>query len=225
MGAPAAAPAASSSDVDRPTKNSVPELHETPHIISSGRLSGSPEESNTKTQKPHDAIFTYRRELNTSLWKIWMATILFLQIKANGIWRVRNNATANHEYGPHPPAQFLTTNLHVAEFPQTWILLIHLQSLFPNCPWCPGSYRLHFHLRPDDHLLQLPPRFSLRTLLPSWLQHSNRDKVQIGTALIPEKPSSIASSRSSLATLPPKSDVIPTSSSVVIIILNIEWRG
>ena len=57
MGAPVEAPTASSSDVEHPTTNSTPELYGTPRTITSGRLAGSPEESNTKTQKPHDAIF------------------------------------------------------------------------------------------------------------------------------------------------------------------------
>ena len=83
MGAPVEEPTASSSDVEHPITNSVPELYGTPRTISSERLTGSPEESNTKTQKPHDAIFMYRRALITSLWKIWMANILFLQTKTN----------------------------------------------------------------------------------------------------------------------------------------------
>ena len=45
---------------------------------------GSPEESNTQTQKPHDAIFMIRRALETSLWKIWMPIILFPIAKTNG---------------------------------------------------------------------------------------------------------------------------------------------
>ena len=52
MGAPVEAPKASSSDAERPTTNSIPELHSTPHTISSGQLTGSPEEGNTKTQSP-----------------------------------------------------------------------------------------------------------------------------------------------------------------------------
>ena len=57
MGATVATPTDSSWDVEHPTIKSVPELYGTPHAISSGRLTGSPEESNTKTQNPHDAIF------------------------------------------------------------------------------------------------------------------------------------------------------------------------
>ena len=52
MGAPVEAPKASSLDAERPTTNSVPELHGTPHTISSGQITGSPEEWNTKTQSP-----------------------------------------------------------------------------------------------------------------------------------------------------------------------------
>ena len=52
MGEPDEAPEASSSDAERPTTNSVPELHGTLHNISSGRLAGSAEESNTETQSP-----------------------------------------------------------------------------------------------------------------------------------------------------------------------------
>ena len=85
MGAPVEAPKASSSDAERPTTNSVPELHGTPHTISLGRLAGSPEESNTKTQKPDDAIFIEKRALSTSLWRIRRVTILLLKRKAKGI--------------------------------------------------------------------------------------------------------------------------------------------
>ena len=84
MAAPVEAPTASLSDVECPTASSVPELHGTPHTISSGQLAGSPEETNTKPQKPHGAVFIYRRALDTSLWKICVATLLFLQIKAKG---------------------------------------------------------------------------------------------------------------------------------------------
>ena len=83
--APVEAPTASFLDVEGPTRNSVPELYGTQRTFFSGRLTGSPEESNTKTQKPHDAIFMYRRALSTSLCEIWMATILFLQTEANEI--------------------------------------------------------------------------------------------------------------------------------------------
>ena len=85
MAAPVEVPTTSSSDAERPTKISVPELYGTPHNISSGRFTGSPVESNTESKKPHDAIFMCRRALRTSLWRIWMATKLLLQIKANGI--------------------------------------------------------------------------------------------------------------------------------------------
>ena len=85
MGLPVAAPTASSLDEERPTTYSVPELNGTPHTIYSERLAGSQEETNTKTELPQDAIFTYRLELNTSLSKIWIATIKMQQIKANAI--------------------------------------------------------------------------------------------------------------------------------------------
>ena len=48
---------------------------------SPGWAAGSPAESNTKTQYLHDAIFLFECALWTSLWKIWMATILFLRKK------------------------------------------------------------------------------------------------------------------------------------------------
>ena len=83
MGSAVGAPTASFSNVERPTTNSVPELYETLRTISSGQSTGSPEESNSKTQKPHDGIFMNWRTLSTSLWKIWMATTLILQTKAN----------------------------------------------------------------------------------------------------------------------------------------------
>ena len=82
MGAPGLAPKTSSSDIARPTRNPVPEPHGQSRIISSGQTAGSPEESNTKTQQPHDAIFMYKRALQSSLWKIMITTILFLQIKS-----------------------------------------------------------------------------------------------------------------------------------------------
>ena len=44
----------------------------------SGKDAGSPEESNFETQKPNDAFFMCRLELQTSLWKKRMATITFL---------------------------------------------------------------------------------------------------------------------------------------------------
>ena len=34
-----------------------------------------------KHTKPHDATFMFRRALNTSLWEIWMATVLSLTEK------------------------------------------------------------------------------------------------------------------------------------------------
>ena len=180
MGAPVAAPTASSLDVERPTTTSIPELHGTPHtIISSGWLAGCPEESYTKAQKPHDAtfIFMYTRALITSLWKTWKATKFFPQIKAAEIWRMRTNTMANQEYRPHLPEQFPRINLHVAECPQKWIFLIHLQSLFPSCPWCPPSYLLRLLLRSNHILLQLPPMLSSRTPLPPWRPQSNRGQV------------------------------------------------
>ena len=84
MGATVEAPKASSSDAERPTTNTVPVLHGTPLTISAGRLAGSPEESNLNT-KPHDSTFMKKRALITSLWRIWMATILLLKRKAKGI--------------------------------------------------------------------------------------------------------------------------------------------
>ena len=52
MGALVEALTASSSDANRPTTNSLPELHGTPHTVSSGQLTSSPEKSHTKTQSP-----------------------------------------------------------------------------------------------------------------------------------------------------------------------------
>ena len=90
---------------------------------------------------------------------------------------MRTNRTANQEYRPHPPAQFLTTNLHVAGCLQIWILLIHLQPLFPNCRSCPWSYLLWLLLQSDHHLLQFPPTLSSRTPFPF------DDHIQIGNKL------------------------------------------
>ena len=68
----------SSQDVTRPTSNSFPEPPGTKTTASPGWAAGSPQEPNTKTQKLNDAIFLYRRALDTSLWKLWMATVIFL---------------------------------------------------------------------------------------------------------------------------------------------------
>ena len=179
MGAPVEAPTASFLDVERLATNLVPELHGTTHTICSGRLAGSPDESNNGTQKPRVAIFMYRRALNTSWWKMWIATIIFLQMKTNGKWRMKTTTMAKQEYRPHLLAQFLTVNLHVAECPQMWILLIHLQSPFPKCPWCPRRSLLHLLLHPDHHLFQLPPMLSSRILFPDDHNQSG-DKWQLG---------------------------------------------
>ena len=73
MGACTLAPTPSSHDV-RPTSNSVPEQPGAQESLNSGWPAGSPDESNTKTQQPHDAFFM---SFITSLWKIWVAIILF----------------------------------------------------------------------------------------------------------------------------------------------------
>ena len=70
------APRPSSHDV-RPTSNSIPEQPGAKESLKSGWPAGSPDESNTKTKQPHDAFFMKRRALFTSLWKIWVATIMF----------------------------------------------------------------------------------------------------------------------------------------------------
>ena len=75
---------APSEDVVRPTSNSVPEPPGTQESPTPGRAAGSPDESNTKTQKPHDAFFMDRRALETGLWKTRTATILFPQKKLMG---------------------------------------------------------------------------------------------------------------------------------------------
>ena len=75
MGACTVTPAPSSHDLMRPTSNSVPEQPVAQESLISGWTAGSPDESNTKTQQPHDAFFMNRREPITSLWKIWVATI------------------------------------------------------------------------------------------------------------------------------------------------------
>ena len=83
----------SSLNVARPITNPLPKPPGTSRSVSSGRTLGSSEESNNETQQPHDAldaIIMYTRALQTSLWKIWLATILFPQLKANGNeeWRL-----------------------------------------------------------------------------------------------------------------------------------------
>ena len=93
---------------------------------------------------------------------------------------------------------------------------------FHSCPWCPRNYLRRLLLRLDHHLLNLL-QCSPHALfsLPDdniWIG----DKVETGDRTTP---SSVASSRSPLATLPPKGDVITTSSSVELNFLNIQWRG
>ena len=112
--------------------------------------------------------------LNTSLWRIWLATILLLKRKTKGIWRMRTNTLANQEYRQHPPVQSLTVYLHVEECLQTWILQIHLPSFFPNRPRYPENYLLHWLLQFDYHLLRLPPTLYSRTFLPPWRPHPSR---------------------------------------------------
>ena len=56
-----------------------------------GKAAGSPDESNTKSQKPHDAFFMNKRALETGLWKKWLATILILQRKTNEKRRRKTN--------------------------------------------------------------------------------------------------------------------------------------
>ena len=80
MGACTAAPRPSSHHV-RPTSNSVPEQPGAKESLKSGWPAGSPDESNTKTQQPHDAFFMKRRALFTSLWKVWVATIWIQETK------------------------------------------------------------------------------------------------------------------------------------------------
>ena len=81
MGAFTVAPRPSSTDV-RPTSNSVPEKTRAQKPLNSGWPAGSPDESNTETNQPHDAFFMKRRALFTSLWKIWVATIWIQQTKS-----------------------------------------------------------------------------------------------------------------------------------------------
>ena len=70
MGACTVAPTPSSHDVMHPTLNSVPEQPGAQESLKFGCTAGSPDESNTKTQQPHDAFSMKRRALNTSLGKI-----------------------------------------------------------------------------------------------------------------------------------------------------------
>ena len=66
MGAFTVAPMPSSHDVVRPTSNSVLEQPGTKESLMSGGTAGSPDESNAKTQRPHDAFIVNRLALNTS---------------------------------------------------------------------------------------------------------------------------------------------------------------
>ena len=61
MGACTVAPTPSLHDMMRPTSNSVPEQPGSHESLNSGWLEGSPDESKTKTQQPHDAFFMNRR--------------------------------------------------------------------------------------------------------------------------------------------------------------------
>ena len=68
-------------DVVRPILDSVPESLGIPELSIPGRAAGSPEKSNTETQLTRDAFFIRRRALETSAWKILIATLFFLQKK------------------------------------------------------------------------------------------------------------------------------------------------
>ena len=216
---------ACSSEVEHPTTNSVPELHGTTLTIFSGRLAGSPEESNTKRQKPHDAVFMYRRALSITLWKIWMATISFRQMKLTKHeesgqihWEIRSIA---HTF-QHSLWQKICTLKNVLKCESFWF-----------------SYSLLFQAALDVTKISPSLASSVQPSLASTsstspLTHSSpfltttlksATNCKVGTALLPETPSSIASSHSSLATLPPKEDMILASSSAELNILNNEWCG
>ena len=57
----------SSQDVAHPISSSLPDPHGMQAKQSPGRATSSPEELNTKTQKPHNATFMFERALYTSL--------------------------------------------------------------------------------------------------------------------------------------------------------------
>ena len=137
---------------------------------------------------------------------------------------MRTNTMANHEYRPHPPIQFLT---------------IALQNVCKCDPFRfspPISYSklpmMSIKLSPS---LASSVRLSLAsTSSNALLTHSSPSltttsksgtNCKLGTTLLSGTPSLIASSRSSLATFPPKGDVIPTSSSVASFVLKNERRG
>ena len=86
MGACSVAPTPSSHDVC-PTSNSVPEQPGAQESLNSGWPAGSADESNTKTQQPHDGFFMKKRALITSLWKMSGHHIISSKRKANEIWR------------------------------------------------------------------------------------------------------------------------------------------
>ena len=54
----------------------------------------SSEELDTNLQQSHDAIFMYKRALQTTLCKIWMATTLFLQMESWWKWKTNTNTMA-----------------------------------------------------------------------------------------------------------------------------------
>ena len=178
MGAPVEAPTASSLDVEHPNTNSVPELHGKPHTISSGWIEGSPEESNTKTQKPHDAIFMFKCALNTSLWKTWVATMLFLQTKAKGTLRMKTNTVAIQDYRPHLPAPVSDNKSARCRMSANVNLSDSLPVSFSKLPmpWCPRNCHRYLLRRFDHHLLQGFPALSSHTALPPRWQHLNREQ-------------------------------------------------
>ena len=145
--------------------------------------------------------------------------------EAKGIWRMTTNTMANEEHRPHPPVQFLSQDLPVAERQQTWTLLTQIQPICPGCPWYQQNYLLHWILQFDYRLPRSPPTLSSRTpLLLGWPNSNRGQTAKFGTTLLSGTPSSIASSRSSLATFSPKGDLVPTSSSHWLVIYN-ERRG
>ena len=132
---------------------------------------------------------------------------------------------ANQEKRPHPPAQFFTNksarcrmsvNVNPSDSPP--LCFSKPPKMSTNySPSLASSVRLSLASTSSNALLTHSSP-SLRTTSKLGTN------CKLGTVLLRGTLSSIASSRSSLATLPPKGDVILTSSSLALIICNNERR-
>ena len=132
------------------------------------------------------------------------------------------NTMVNQEHRPYPSEQFLTTDLHAAECQPKSIPLTHFLHTAHDVNETLSFTRLFSSTTACFDLLQHSPH-ALLSFLHADIRIGDRLQIRDNAAL--GAPSSIASSSSSLATLPPKRDLLPTSLSELLIIGNNERRG